>query len=649
MLYSEYSKKMLRIAYVLKTVKRFRVLILCCLLAVLGITATLIGTAGLVYDRGEFAAEITYGEDFSYSAGAFLKSVSYEYRALGSEQWTSEKPIRAGEYYVRAVSARTGGAPSYGKEHAFKILPRPAVVSVESVVTYGELPAVNAPLVYGDTVSCTEFIYDDVSLQETRVRAVLSKVTVTDREGRDVTSSYALTAKTCDIAFTARKIEVTVADASGIYDGTPFRSEVFEVSGGTLANGDNVIAVFTASQVECGSAVNAPSLRVVTSDGTDVSANYDITEKSGRLIVDKRPLKITTEGAEKIYDGAPLSADGYTLDPTLTLVNGHTLELEILTQRTLAGSTDNNKVKFKITDENGKDVTDNYSLEFTYGSLKVNKCPITVGTASGTFEYDATAHSLPEIISCSQLPENHSANIDFSSATKITNAGETPNDTKVKIFSGETDVSSSFDITYNAGTLCVTPRPILVSTANGHFEYTGTVHTESGFSVHYGGEGDKSALAGNQQAYVNTDTQSGITFVSESGKDNVFELAVRLGNFDASANYEIKYDYGKLYVSPRPITVVTYNEDHEYDGKVFSCDKFDDFYNGEKGGIVGGDKAEANEATLTYITNVSESGEKNEFSVRIFAESDRETEWCERLCGNAHERRELAASGALGP
>ncbi len=81
MLYSEYSRKMAKVAVALNFVRKYKFVIIAVIAAILAIVATLLGTRGLVFDRHECPATIEYGTDFPYRAGAFLGDVRYEFRA----------------------------------------------------------------------------------------------------------------------------------------------------------------------------------------------------------------------------------------------------------------------------------------------------------------------------------------------------------------------------------------------------------------------------------------------------------------------------------------------------------------------------------------------------------------------------------------
>lgn len=92
MLYENYRKKIIKVADILKTVRKFRVLIITFLIALLCVMAVLLGIQGVVFDMSTPPAAIVYGQPFEYEAGAVMGSVRYEYAEDGSDEWTAAQP-----------------------------------------------------------------------------------------------------------------------------------------------------------------------------------------------------------------------------------------------------------------------------------------------------------------------------------------------------------------------------------------------------------------------------------------------------------------------------------------------------------------------------------------------------------------------------
>ncbi|MDE6401194.1 MAG: hypothetical protein K2L54_01120, partial [Clostridiales bacterium] len=395
MLYAEYNKKMKKVAAFVNAVRRFKIPIIIAIALILATVAALLGTRGIVYDSVNCPSKLVYGESFNYKASAFLGDVVYEYRAEGDKDWSREKPTRAGKYFVRAVSKRTFGGNSYGNVHAFEILPKPVDVKVAASVLYGEMPEVTAELAYGDGIAVGKFDYADISQQSTQVNVVTESVVITDVNGEDVTTSYAINAVKSAITFVPREIEITVEEVKAEYNGKPLTSSAWELSSGTLADGDIIVPVFDKSQTDVGEIENTPQInvthKVLNGDGIDVSANYSITKNIGKLIVEKRVVVIDTADGTHEYDGNTFSEYGYTVSDDTPIAEGERIEVALAASLTDVDSTENLMV-FKAYNADGKEVTDNYSFVVNAGTIEVTPRNINVRAANGTHVYDGNKY-----------------------------------------------------------------------------------------------------------------------------------------------------------------------------------------------------------------------------------------------------------------
>jgi hypothetical protein len=209
---------------ILKTVRRFRVLICSVVAVIVVLTSSYLVTKGLVYDGTECPQTVRYGDEFSYRAEAIFESVRYEYSSdKDFLEMLESVPKLPGSYYVRAVSTSVFGNVRYGEVHKFTIVPREIdVLIVEDKILYGKNPTVEGDVAAGDTIKCRDFVYADLSKKETDVTAVLSSISVTDANGDDVTWAYSFNPVSEKIAFDPRNITVTVSSAESIYNGFPF-------------------------------------------------------------------------------------------------------------------------------------------------------------------------------------------------------------------------------------------------------------------------------------------------------------------------------------------------------------------------------------------------------------------------------------------
>lgn len=90
---------------------------------------------------------------------------------------------------------------------------------------------------------------------------------------------------------------------------------------------------------------------------------------TGVIGMPKSVLKISSADATKMYDGTPLTANGYTLLDG-ELEEGHYIEVITYGTQTEVGSSDN-FFTVMIRDENGKIVSGDYEIIKVCGTLTV--------------------------------------------------------------------------------------------------------------------------------------------------------------------------------------------------------------------------------------------------------------------------------------
>ena len=581
MLYEKYRKKVIKFADILKTIKRFRILIISLLAAALCIIAAFFAVCGIVYDVVECPSQLTYGQSVSYRANAVFRSVYYEYRAEGSDEWSEEQPVTAGSYQVRAVSSNIFGGKRYGEAYAFVIEPKSINVAIDQTsVKYGVDPSVTAELEYGDTIECTSFIYDDITAQSTSVLPDKSGIKITDSHGNDVTASYKINPVGGIIDFVKRDIDVIVSDGSAVYDGNRFESSEYELSSETpLAEGDELYAVFDDNITDAGEVENLPEIKIYrnTDDGkVEVTGNYNINIQAGILTVEKRPLYITSSDAEKVYNGQALScadSEDYQLSEDSSLVEGHTITVSDYAEITGVGQTEN-LLSFIIKDGDGNDVTSNYSVFLEAGTLTVAARPVVVQTSEGGWVYDGATHGSDkfEVVTEGELVSGYAEygfisghSVSVAEQTSITDVGSVENALGLAVADGDgNDVTSNYSITYINGALTVTARPVTVVTSDGKWMYDGEAHSQKGHYV--SDDGEYGLVEGHTTVVSDSAAIKDVSVI-----DNVLVVGISAGDRDVTANYDISYIYGTLTVTARPATVKADDASKVYDGTPLTC------------------------------------------------------------------------------
>ena len=582
MLYDSYYKKISRVLDFCRKVFKHIVLISIIIALIIISIVAILATKGIVFDdknvKDNF--EISYGDALPLKASALFSNVRYEYSLDDGATWSENMPIVPGEYSVRAVANTSFGGERYGKVYSFVLKAKSIEVFVgDSSVIYGELPEVKSnELSYGDKITCDKVVYEDIAAIDARVMPDKDSVKIFRVDGTDVTSSYDIKAVTSDIKINPRKIGFTVSGEEMVYNNIRLTYSGYEISSGALAEGDTEQAVIDTKPLsevgitEVGEFRCTPDFCIVTSEGVDVTAHYEISTKVGTLKVVERSIVVKTGSAEKVYDDTELFCEDYEILGGQGLVEGHSLSCE--SHLSIINADEKpNELKFRILDASGTVKTQNYSVFYEKGTLKITPRPITVNTADREWMYDNTEHydDVPQI---GGFCPNHGVKFDLPS---IINAGEKDNAIKIlSIRNAEgKDVFANYNIIYGTmGKLKITPRPITISygttvgTYNG--EYRDNVNyfisTEEGYGL---ADGDtieftfpKFLVAGE---HVNKPTNAKVISI-RNGEEYTFELD---GN-----NYTLTEIPGKITIQKRPLKVKPIDKDKVYDGTALVPDGY---------------------------------------------------------------------------
>jgi hypothetical protein len=206
--------------------------------------------------------------------------------------------------------------------------------------------------------------------------------------------NYAITVTYGELSLTGAvqtaKYEIEAEANSGtfVYDGTEHTVSGFKTSGKYKINGET----YTLSGLEVkevtakdyrkgGYAVTITGEPVVTDEnGNDVTSLFIIHKKSGKLEIQKRPIMLTSQTAQKEYDGTALTAKSVTdtynaagKSDQAGFVGGDGASYTFTGSQILVGTSEN---YFKYTLNQGTNA-DNYQISTTNGTLNVQN----VGTA----------------------------------------------------------------------------------------------------------------------------------------------------------------------------------------------------------------------------------------------------------------------------
>ena len=362
-----------------------------------------------------------------------------------------------------------------------------------------------------------------------------------------------------EVKIEEKALVITAASDSKVYDGYVLSNSGYTADG--LASGDVIQSITAEGEQIDVNASGDPSETIppnnavrdaiiVDAQGTVVTGNYSITYMPGTLKVTKKPITITAESAEKVYDGTALTATGYT---STGLADGDSFDsVTVDGSQTVVGQSDNvpsNAVIVRPTEESAVYVTNNYDITYENGTLKVTGKKLTITADSESKVYDGTALT-KATYTVEGLAEGDSVQSVkvTGSQTNVGESANVPSEATIVNADGE-DVTADYTIVYKNGTLEVTKKPVKLTAASGVQVYDGSVKTVTGFTV--------SADGRNLGNITFSDTVSATGSGTEKGTYDVTFSGVTLNDTeDVTGNYVVaETEDGVLHITnAAPIT-----------------------------------------------------------------------------------------------
>ena len=407
---------------------------------------------------------------------------------------------------------------------------------------------------------------------------------VVKRGETDVTKNYTF-GNSIDGKLTINKRTVTLKSetASKEYDGTPLTKPVVTVSGDGFVAGEvsDIKATGSATFVDDGEVTNA----ITYTEGANFKeTNYTISKEEGKLSITKREgegktITVTANSDEKVYDGAPLTNNGFT--HAGALVEGDVLTAVVEGSQTDVGSSDNVVTSYVVM-RGETDVTTSYTFgESIIGKLTVTPVAIELTAASASKAYDGTP------LTNSNYTITKGAFVDGEGLATVTIVGsQTLVGASANTITGHTlkdnTLAQNYTITYQPGELKVTQNEKAITiTANSHtWEYNGQPHSDGGYTVEYDGqtykvEAGKTATLPTGDVVKAKITKT-VTNVSDSAANNnqIDELTiVNAAGEDTKGQYKtVTLIPGTLTITKRgagedKVKITAADNTVEYDGK----------------------------------------------------------------------------------
>ncbi|MBQ9644132.1 MAG: hypothetical protein IJV26_08870, partial [Lachnospiraceae bacterium] len=373
------------------------------------------------------------------------------------------------------------------------------------------------------------------------------------------------------------------ADAQKEYDGTALTTKEQEntgitVSGDGFAEGEGFKMEAQGSQLLPGSSVNSISYEPL--EGTK-EENYRIRVDEGTLTVTDRvePFRITVTGnsGDVLYDGAEHSVEG--LKETEFRISGrsYTVEgLDAAVSGTDAGTyTGTISGTAKILDADGNDVTGQFVVTGTAGTLQIRRRSLVLTSADAEKVYDgrvlttADAENGGITVSGDGFAENEGAVYTVTGSQLL--AGSSDNIFTYQLSEGTK--AENYEIEVHMGLLRVTDRSaseryeITVIGQSAEALYDGADHSAEGivtdtFTVE-GRTYTVSGLSGSR-----TERNAGTYEVPVTGAAVVRDGA---GN-DVTDQFNVRTQPGTLTIQPREVILTSADAEKEYDGTALTTE-----------------------------------------------------------------------------
>ncbi len=384
-------------------------------------------------------------------------------------------------------------------------------------------------------------------------------------------------------------LTVKVRSVTEPYDANPHRASAFDIAEGELLNGHIIEALsYTGELVGVGDCDSGMTLRVIDEDGYDVSVQYKIRIVPGTITVTPRTITVNQANVSADYTGEAVINDRFSVLEENGLCEGHRLEVNPLdkgvtapTSRPIAG-----EYEPVIFDAAGNNVTANYDMAYTSGTVTVRKRLLT--------NYTIISGSLMEGHEITGVEWEFDGETD---GTGITNVGSAR--VRVRGISlRNAEANEFYTVMSTSATVTVTPKPVVIEGKSKTWRYVKPLlRAENAFGIQTG-EIDTDENSGTYKYYTlkkdkEPKTSAGIVdgdilkltysaAINDVGeKSNDFTYTISRSKTvsgsvveeDVSGNYTVSAIAGTLKVEPRTIKIdleTAFGQDGksaDYDGK----------------------------------------------------------------------------------
>ena len=420
----------------------------------------------------------------------------------------------------------------------------------------------------------------------TYTNKVVGTPVVKDPHGNDVTDQFKITTEDGKLTIDKRSVTITAGSAEKEYDGSALTADQadpkFTTKGFVDGQGISDVTV-EGSQTQCGtSASTIKDNSWKFQKGTNGN-NYSVTTEQGTLTVkhrsDDKKYAIALTGKSDdaaTYDGkehavSGVEQDKWTFDGVEYTVSNYHASVSGVDAGTYSNIVTSGEDGYMVTDPNGNDVTEEFSISVAPGTLTIKPAEATVTAGSATRAYNGSALTAAEA-KHEFTAEGFVGEDDIAFATvegSITNVGKTEsNVVQDSVVLKDGTKASNYSITYKPGKLEVTPVAdevvVTIAENSGTKDYTGSEQFVEGYELR--------SISNRNYAATDIEFVGSADHKVAKGTDaGTYEMNLKPEDFkNNSANFtNVKFQIvdGSLTITKRAVTLTSATPaEKTYDG-----------------------------------------------------------------------------------
>jgi len=246
--------------------------------------------------------------------------------------------------------------------------------------------------------------------------------------------------------------------------------------------------------------------------------------------IPKIPITVTANSESKVYDGTALTNSGYTY--TGTLLTGDQLYVTIVGSITNVGSVVNEITEVKVMN-GSEDVTSKYKITTVNGTLTIKPKEVVVSADDKEKVYGDTDPAFTATVMGLVGDDTISYSISREPGENVGSYTITP--------AGD-EVQGNYKVTYETGTLKITPKAVVVKAENKTKVF---------------GDTDP-ILTATVTGLVGEDTVS--YSISRAPGEDIGEYTITPAGDAVQGNYTVTYETGTLKITPKAVVVKAENK-----------------------------------------------------------------------------------------